>query len=207
MTTVTWELPVGKGKRFMNTGGWKNAILGGWELVGSQHFISGPPFTVGFGGSPNLYYPGASRPNQIKPDDQAKMDSVNIGPDRFPFSRQNRYLDYTAFAYPAAFTSGTLGLNTFTSPGSIWMQTSIAKDWTFMERFKATLRFDINNPYKYHSFNPPDSTFNATNLTSVCPAGMSTCPASFGTFNGTRGSFSDVGTGRWHGIMVFRVEF
>ncbi len=207
VTTVTWELPVGKGKRFMNRGGILNAVLGGWEFVASQHFISGPPFTVGFSGSPFLYYPGASRPNQIKSNDQVKLDAVNIGPDRFPFSRQIRYLDYTGFAYPAAFTAGSLGRNTLTGPGIIWMQTSLSKEWSFLERFRATLRFDVNNPYKYHSFNPPDSSFNATNLTSACPAGLSSCPVSFGTFNGTRGSFSDVGTGRWHGIMVFRVEF
>ena len=48
MTTVTWELPVGKGRRFMNSGGWKNAILGGWELVASQHFMTGPPVTITF---------------------------------------------------------------------------------------------------------------------------------------------------------------
>ena len=61
------------------------------------------------------------------------------------------------------------------------------------ERLKFSLRFDANNFYKYHSFNPPNSTYNATD------------PSNFGTFNGTRGSFSDIGTGRWHGIMVFRV--
>ena len=61
------------------------------------------------------------------------------------------------------------------------------------ERVKFQLRFDVNNVYKYHSFNPPNSTFNATD------------PSTFGTFNGTRGSFSDIGTGRWHGIIVGRL--
>ena len=28
-----------------------------------------------------------------------------------------------------------------------------------------------------------------------------------GTFTGTRGSFSDIGTGRWHAILVFRLEW
>jgi hypothetical protein len=208
VTTATWELPVGRGKRFLNGGGgWQNAILGGWEVVVSQHFISGPPFNVGFSGSPNLYYPGASRPVLLRPGDEVQQHGVDIGPDRFPFSRQKRYLDYTAFEYPAAFTAGTLGRNVFQASGVIWMQTSLAKEWALLERFRVSLRFDVNNPYKYHSFNPPDGNFNRTNLTSVCPAGLSTCPVSFGTFSGTRGSFSDIGTGRWHGIMVFRVEF
>jgi hypothetical protein len=36
---------------------------------------------------------------------------------------------------------------------------------------------------------------------------LPTDPPAFGTFSGTRGSFSDIGTGRWHGIMVFRIEW
>jgi hypothetical protein len=84
----------------------------------------------------------------------------------------------------------------------------MSKEWRIWERLRANLRFDVNNPYKYHSFNPPNSVFDITNRTSVCPGNLTApCPAAFGTFNGTRGSFSDIGTGRWHGIMVFRVEF
>lgn len=208
VTTVTYELPVGKGKRFMNGGGWKNAVLGGWEAVVSQHFQTGPPMTIGFSGSPNVYLPGSSRPNQIAPNDKVKSAHVDLGINRFPFSAQNRYLDFNGFAYPASFTPGTLGRNTLQAPGLVWMQASLSKEWKIYERFKASLRFDANNPYKYHNFNPPDATFNITNRTGVCPASLTApCPASFGTFNGTRGSFSDIGTGRWHGIMVFRVEF
>ena len=74
------------------------------------------------------------------------------------------------------------------------MQSSLAKEFPIVgERVKFQLRFDVNNVYKYHSFNPPNSTFNATD------------PSTFGTFNGTRGSFSDIGTGRWHGIIVGRL--
>ncbi len=208
VTTATWELPVGKGRKFLNAGGWKNALLGGWELVMSQHFMTGQPVTIGFSGSPNVYLPGASRPIQLKPNDEVKLAHVDLGPNRFPFSAQNRYFDYTGFAYPASFQPGTLGRNTLQAPGVVWMQASLAKEWKIYERFKASLRFDANNPYKYHSFNPPDTTFNISNRTTVCPGTLTApCPASFGTFSGTRGSFSDIGTGRWHGIMVFRVEF
>jgi len=63
------------------------------------------------------------------------------------------------------------------------------------ERLRLTVRGDVNNIYKYHNFNPPNSTFNKTD------------PSGFGTFNGTRGSFSDIGTGRWHAILVGRVEW
>ena len=196
VTTFTYELPFGQGKRYMTGGGWRNFLLGGWELVWSQHFQTGPPFTVSFAGSRNVYLPlMALRPHQVLPNDQAKLAHVDMGPNRFPFSAQNRYLKLDAFQYPDSFTPGSLGRNTLEAPGIIWAQTSLSKEWVVYERLRFHLRFDVNNPYKYHSFNPPNSTYNATD------------PSQFGTFNGTRGSFSDIGTGRWHGIMVFRVSW
>ena len=196
VTPITYELPFGKGRKWMNGGGLKNTLLGGWEVVYIQTFQSGPPFTVVFGGSPSNYLPGVgNRPNQILPDDQVKLEHVDIGPNRFPFSAQNRYLNINGFSYPAPYTVGTLGRNTLEAPGIIWAQMSVQKSWMIRERIKFTLRGDINNPYKYHNFNPPNSTYNKTD------------PSNFGTFTGTRGSFSDIGTGRWHAIMVFRLEW
>lgn len=195
VSTITYELPVGKGRRFASGGGWKDAVIGGWELVYSQTFQTGPPFTVGFAGSPNRYLPGSSRPDQIAPNDEVKLEHVDIGPNRFPISAQNRYVDINGFRYPAAFTAGTLGRNTLEAPGIVWGQASISKEWPIFERVRFSLRFDVNNLYKYHNFNAPNSTYNATD------------PSVFGTFSGTRGSFSDIGTGRWHGIAVFRVQW
>lgn len=193
VSTVTYELPFGKGRRFMNAGGVKNAVFGGWETVYTQTFQSGPPFTVTFAGTSNVYLPGANRPIQLKPNDEVKLEHVDIGPNRFPFSAQKRYVNINGFAYPASFTAGTLGRNTLQGPGLIWGQASLSKEWPIYERVRFNLRFDVNNVYKYHNFNLPNSVYNASD------------PSLFGTFSGTRGSFSDVGTGRWHGIMVFRV--
>jgi len=196
VTTFTYELPVGKGKRFLgNANKFTNAVLGGWEFVWIQTQQTGTPFTVGFAGTSNVYLPGAQRPNQVLPNDRAKKQHVDIGPHRFPFAAQNRYLNFDAFQYPASFTPGTVGRNTLEAPGISWAQSSLSKSWTVYERIRFNLRFDANNIYKYHSFAPPNATFNLLDR------------SAFGTFTGTRGSFSDIGTGRWHGIMVFRLEW
>jgi hypothetical protein len=194
--SVIWDIPVGRGRRYLNSGGFVNAVLGGWEFVWVQTLQTGTPFTVGFAGSPNRYLPNiGSRPHQVLPNEQAKEDHVDIGPDRFPRSAQNRYLHLEAFRYPDSFTIGSLGRNTLTGPGIIWAQASLSKSWSILERLKFSLRLDWNNALKVPGFSNPDSTFNATN------------PANFGTFSGGRGSFSDVGTHRSHGIMVFRLEW
>ena len=40
-----YELPVGKGKKFLNHGGFTNAVLGGWSISGIQTYHSGQPFS------------------------------------------------------------------------------------------------------------------------------------------------------------------
>lgn len=41
-----WELPFGKGRRFMNSGGLMNQIFGGWELTSIVRVSSGAPFSI-----------------------------------------------------------------------------------------------------------------------------------------------------------------
>ena len=193
---TTWELPFGRGKKWMDTGGIANAVLGGWELVWVQTLQTGQPFTVGFAGSPNRYLPNiGSRPHQVLPDDQVKEDHVDIGPDRFPRSAQNRYLSGDGFRYPDSFTVGSLGRNTLAGPGLIWAQASLSKSWQIFERLKFSLRLDWQNALKTAGFSNPNAVFNSTN------------PANFGTFAGGVGSFSNIGTHRSHGIVVVRVEW
>jgi hypothetical protein len=194
VTVFTYELPFGKGRKWMSSGGVKNAVLGGWELAWIQTIQSGPPINITFAGSPDRYLPGASRPNQILPDEQARVPNWDIGPHRFPITAQNRYLNIDAFQYPAAYEPGTLGRNTFTAPGIIWPQASLSKEWPIKERARFILRWDINNPLKYPNFDVPNTAFNTRN------------PGNFGRFSGTRGSFSDIGS-RLNSLIVLRVEW
>ena len=194
---MSYELPFGKGRHFMNHGGVVNQVLGGWELTWTQTLQSGQPFTVNFSNSPNRYLPGESRPNILTTNEDALTQDWTIGPNRFPSSAQNPYLKFSAFAYPAAFTIGNLGRNTFEGPGLNWTQLSLAKSWHFGERMRAQMRLDANNffPKKQPNFSNPSSTYNANS------------PTAFGTGFGTRGSFSDVGTANSHIMLIGKFQF
>ena len=195
VSVFTWDLPFGKGRRWMSGGGWLDWFLGGWDGAWTQTYQTGPPVTVTFAGSPYNYLSGATRPHQILPGGQAQVKNWDIGPNRFPFSAQNRYFNFDGFAYPAAFTPGSLGRNTFEAPGLRWTQVSLSKEFKFRERYKFEIRWDVNNLTKEPQFADPNAAFNLTNR------------ASFGTFSGTRGSFSDVGTARMHHLLVGRFVF
>jgi hypothetical protein len=45
LLTGLYQLPVGEGRTFLNTGGWRNAVLGGWELTTITLLETGPWLT------------------------------------------------------------------------------------------------------------------------------------------------------------------
>ena len=181
-TTLAYELPLGKGRRFMNRGGILNQILGNWEVTTNWLVISGDPATVTYTGSPNRYLPqGSSRPTALSPD--YKTPDWNIGPNRFPTTAQNPYLKFSAFAYPAAFTVGAMGRNTYTGPANNWMQLGLSKTFVIRERFRLMLRAEGNNfPFKHPQLMNANSAYNANS------------PATFGTFTSLRNPFRRTGS-------------
>jgi Carboxypeptidase regulatory-like domain len=42
-----YELPFGRGKRFLDRGGWLNQVVGGWQVGGIQRYQSGAPASFG----------------------------------------------------------------------------------------------------------------------------------------------------------------
>jgi hypothetical protein len=197
VNVMSYELPFGRGRKWVNGGGFLNHVIGGWELTWTQTFQSGQPFTVSFAGSPNRYLPGESRPHSLTTLEQARTKDWTLGPHRFPTSAQNPYLKFDSFAYPAAFTPGTLGRNVFEGPGLNWTQLSLAKWWQIKERARFQIRLDANNffPKKQPNFSNPNASFNMNN------------PAALGRGFGTRGGFSDVGTANSHILLVGRFQF
>lgn len=192
---VTYELPVGKGGRWLNRGGIVNAILGGWTVNMSENLVSGRPISVGYSGSPYKYLTTA-RVNALVPIEQAKVADWAMG-NRFPTSAQNPYFNMSAFAYPAAYTTGSLGGGVLEAPTILWNQAFATKSWkVFDERLKLSLRLDGHNlPWKRPNLAQPNTTYNLTS------------PAAWGRFTGVVGDFSNFGSAQSNVQMSIRGEF
>ena len=145
---VVYELPVGKGQRWLNHGGALNTVLGGWKVNVSENTLSGQPISVTHSGSPNRYLT-ASRVNTLAPIEQAQVPNWDMG-QRFPTAAQTPYFNSSVFAYPAAYTIGTLGSRVVPAPPLYWMQFFITKSWNPVgERLKLSFRVDGHNlPHK-----------------------------------------------------------
>jgi hypothetical protein len=192
---VVYELPVGKGQRWMNRGGVLNALLGGWKLNVSENTMSGQPISVSHAGSPNRYLT-ASRVNAIAPVEQAKVDNWDMG-QRFPTAAQTPYFNMSTFAYPAAYTIGSLGSRVLEAPGLYWMQCFATKSWNPVgERLRLSFRLDGHNlPHKRPNLAAPNTQYNLNNT------------GAWGRFTGVVGDFSNFGTAQANVQMSIRVEF
>jgi len=201
VTYVTYELPFGKGRTYMNSGGVKDYVFGGWNITWAQTFQSGLPVNFTMAGSPFNYLPGnnsangasALRPNQIVANDQVTVDNWTMG-DRFDNNLKNPIWDLNGFAYPAAFTAGSLGRNTLNGPNLIWSQVSAAKIFRIKERATFEIRYDINNVFKNPNFVNPTSVVNKTN------------PGLFGKLTATQGGWCCLG-GQFVGTLVGKFVF
>jgi hypothetical protein len=197
VTYLTYELPVGRGRKFMNGGGLKDYFLGGWNLSAVQTLQTGLPvtFTLAAAGSPYQYLPGNGvlRPNQVQPNGQLIVQNWTIG-DRFNRNIENPLWNINAFANPPAFTAGTLGRNTINGPGLNWTQGSLAKNVIFKERFNFEVRYDINNIFKQPNFVNPLSTVNLKS------SGL------FGKPTSTQGGWCCIG-GQFVSTLVLKVSF
>jgi hypothetical protein len=196
ITYALIELPFGKGRKWMNSGGITNTLLGGWEVNLIQTLENGIPFGFGFTGSPNVYLPGAARANMAPGKTYAdiKLPWDSHGPNRHQQGLIAPWANINAFAYPPSFTPGNSGRNIQTGPGMIWHQASISKAFTFRERLKFTLRYDINNPFKRYFFSRPGNTVDLRN------------PQTFGKITSNQGSFSGQG-GRTYMHLILKLEF
>src|ERR1051325_1674845 len=143
----------------MSGGGWKEPILGGWNLSMIYTILSGPPLTFSFAGSSFNYLPGGpSRPHQISQDVQTA--DWSIGANRFPTNAQNPLFKQEAFAYPLAYQHGTLGAGTAYGLWLVWPQWTLSKSVMIRERVKFTVRLDGNNIPVRISFTSPSTSVN-----------------------------------------------
>jgi Carboxypeptidase regulatory-like domain/TonB dependent receptor len=193
---VIYELPVGRGKRFMNRGGLANTIFGGWKVNLSENALSGIPLSVTQSGSPYKYLIAGNRVDVLTTLDQAKVPNWDMG-NRFPTAAQTPYFNLSSFAYPAPYTIGNLGSRVLDAPAILWMQFFVTKSWFLHdERLKLSLRLDGHNlPWKRPQLSAPNTTYNLNNT------------AAWGRFTGTIGDFSNYGTAQANVQMSFRAEF
>ncbi len=158
--TAVWELPVGRGQRFLgDVPRWFNQIIGGWTLNGISTFMTGEPFSIrsGFRTSNSGH---ESRAVLLDPNLKAKLqDKPGVtGPVLFE--------NANAFAVPAAGENGG-GRNIFIAPSYYNLDIGIIKQFSISERVKLDFRTEMFNVLNRPNFdNPRDASVGSPSIQS-----------------------------------------
>jgi len=158
--SFTYELPIGPGKRWMNSGV-PSRVLGGWKLSGMISVLSGTPFTVSANGASINTSGQTQTANLDKPFHV--LHSIGAG---------NNWFDPSTFSQPAGCTSapcpvaygtvlGNTGRNQFYGPGYIQNNFSAFKTFQLRESLSLEARADAFQLSNTPQFANPNNSFTS----------------------------------------------
>lgn len=150
VVNFTYDLPFGRGRRFMNSApGIVNAAFGGWQVQTISYFQSGQYFTPTYTGSdPSNTNTFGGLPDRIA-DGNLPRDQ------RTP----QRWFDASAFAVPPPGRFGNSGVNILQGPGLNIHHVAVIKEFRPVERLRVALQGNIAD-----AFNTPSYAFPANNI-------------------------------------------
>jgi hypothetical protein len=146
---VTYELPFGKGRRWMaNQNRWVNGVLGGWNMTWLLKYNSGQPFLIS---AQNPYWPqwGNIYPNYNLSGFKGPND-----PRKFP--TQTVYIPGTVATQPAVgqLGQGPLAIGSLRCPGAADEDASLLKYFPMGSdgRYRLSFRAEFYNVFNRHYY-------------------------------------------------------
>jgi hypothetical protein len=140
-----YELPFGKGKRFLNGAGkFTNGVLGGWQIQGILNIRSGLTYTPTISRDVANTGIGSQRPNRIG---SGNLDNPTL----------NLYFDKSAFVVPDNFTYGNSGADILRSDYANQVDISLFKQFAITERARLQFRAEAFNLPNAAYFSAPNS--------------------------------------------------
>jgi hypothetical protein len=149
-TSVLYELPFGRGKRFAgDVSRWVDYAIGGWQLNAIYSLQGGTPFSITASGSPS-----STRADLV--------GKITVQPGNIV-----NYVNSSAFAVPGKTAAGvyiapgTSGRDIIRGPGLSNIDFALFKNFTVTEQVKAQFRLQAYNLTNTPHFgNPSDTNLN-----------------------------------------------
>jgi len=165
LLTGVYQIPVGQGRSFLNTSGWKNELLGGWELTNVTLLETGPWLT----------------PSISDAYDQSNTNVVNRGAFLRPdVVSRNFYRGQSRVQYfnPAAFSPtpagagrfGNAGVGILEGPGTSAVALGLGKVFKITEGTKLRFESTFSNVLNHTNFAPPSTQIDNTSTFGVLSA-------------------------------------
>jgi hypothetical protein len=179
--TMTYEIPFGKGRHWMNRGGFWNLVAGGYNFVWTSSIDSGQPAGISIAGSP---YSSQQYPSYMSTFGSALMlkmpalrdDWQNLGGNRFTQADQNSTLNCgydnsfvadvgnSCMQIIGPFSQGNNNAELFSMQRIIVATASLSKVIPIKERMNLQLRLDFQNPFKWYNWGALTTSLNVASV-------------------------------------------
>lgn len=147
-----WELPVGRGKRWLNAGP-AAYLLGGWQMAGIFRAVSGSPFSIVADAGPCNCPGNGNFADVLGPTRRLG----GVGPGQL-------FFDTSAFAAPSPGRFGNAGRNIVRGPRLVNYDFSLFKLFPVGEKGRLELRAEAYNLTNTPQFANPVNNVNAGNF-------------------------------------------
>jgi hypothetical protein len=180
VTSVLYDIPVGKGRQVNIDNGFANAVIGGWQIGSIVTVQTGFPITVTQSGDPSNTGGQFDRPTATG------VTPYLDNPD------PQRWYNPAAFSLNADGTFGNVGRNTVSSPSIFGWDFSALKNFTmpYSEKHQLQFRFEAFNFPNHPNWNNPDTNVNSGPRNAATGLG-----SNFGRITGTRGNMRNLQLG------------
>jgi hypothetical protein len=155
VNSVLYQLPFGKGKRWLGQGGISNVVFGGWEFGTLFNVQTGFPVTVVSGLDRSNIGAGFDRPDMVAGQDANLSRGVR---------NSDRWFNTSAFVLNQPGKFGSVGRNTIISPGIVQWDASLLKVIRFTEGKALQFRFEAFNAANHANLGSPDASRNSANF-------------------------------------------
>ena len=150
---LIYQLPFGRGRRFLNGPSVTSAILGGWEWANILTARSGLPVNVTIS-RPASVIPDGNTSSPQRPD---VVPGVSITPANHSITN---FVNPAAFTTPAPGTFGNAGRNLLRGPDQWQLDTAIVKNIPLTEQLHLTFRAEAFNVFNHPQYGVPNANFS-----------------------------------------------
>jgi hypothetical protein len=156
-TSLSYDLPFGKGQALANSGGAMNYLVGGWVLNAVTIYQTGFPLQISQATNYNSAFGYASqRPNATgtSPVTSGSLEQ-----------RLNDYINPAAFSTAPEFTFGDVGRTIgMRGPGQANWDMSVFKNVNIKEKLKAQFRCEALNAFNTPLFYGPSVAYGSSSF-------------------------------------------
>jgi hypothetical protein len=168
VNSMVYDLPFGKGKRWLRRSGPVDWVLGGWQVGGILNLLSGQPFSAQV--STDISNTGTGNPtggtsNRNHPN---RIGVGNLPGDQRTISR---WFDVSAFPVSAQYTYGNSGRNILYGPPFNNLDLKIGKNFYLWEQKRLEFRCEMFNSSNTPHFNLPGANVNLPAAGTITGAG------------------------------------